>query len=247
LPPQALIINIDITDMEAQTGRFSIFSHDNRVHQVPVANSGDEVQTFPGIQFMPYLSDTVDRDKGLPTATGHLFGNAWMGARFDFPPNLDVLNFTLFSVHYSGQGPGVVQNNVEWFKSYNEKTGLVGARDHGTLKILRDKGIDVYFSGCFTLMMSMKTPKADMDKPKHIIVVDVAKENLPLSVHEHPDIEYFQSDITPRWRAKDHTQRMEYAFDLLEAYKTRALVVITSRIHAFTCNGTRRPRYFCGC
>mmetsp|Transcript_8523 Transcript_8523/g.28664 ORF Transcript_8523/g.28664 Transcript_8523/m.28664 type:complete len:621 (-) Transcript_8523:2089-3951(-) len=60
LPPDKLVSKNVLLQVN-----FSTLSFDSRVSQVHTANSGDEVQGIPGIQFMPYLSGHADRERGL--------------------------------------------------------------------------------------------------------------------------------------------------------------------------------------
>ena len=131
-----------------QQEKYGILDMQSRVRKVPVANSGDEMQGFAGAQLVPYVNEFVDRDRGASTAKSWILMNAWWGAHFEWPPNLDESHPTLTSMHYSAGGKKVVESNVNWFKEYNAKIGAVGARDTGTLAFLKSLGISTYFSAC---------------------------------------------------------------------------------------------------
>ena len=223
LPPSALIAE----NITLQV-KFSTLSFDNRIFQAHVANSGDEVQGFPGIQFMPYLSEHVDRETGLPTAKGHMFGNAWWGANFKLPDANENLDLLLLSVHFSGEGARVVQENIPWFLAYNDKKGHVGARDLHTLNFLRDLGIKTYFSGCFTLLTALQK---SVEKVRNkIVVVDVDSSHLPSHVKSDHRLTVLRANV-PTANATSIFERSRYAFSLISLY-SEAKVVITSRIHA---------------
>ncbi|CAK9107980.1 Uncharacterized protein At4g19900 [Durusdinium trenchii] len=217
----------------ASTGgkRYNTLDYSSRVKFAPVANSGDEMQGFGGVQFFPTVNGFVDSEHGLPNAKGDLVANAWWGSKFAFPPDLDRLNLTMVAMHYSAEGVGVVKLYKAWYRNeYNRLVGAVGARDTGTLKVLRSLGIRTYFSACMTLTIDLgfRAPVFDLSKNK-IVVVDVAKTDLPESVVQRA--EFFFADVHPVERKKERNGRVSYAFDLLKQYAENAKVVITARIH----------------
>lgn len=228
LLPQGLLSKENIF-----VGHFKIFSHDSRVARIRVGNSGDEIQTFGPLSFMPYVSGTIDRDKGMEEAEGYFFGNAWMGTSFSFPPKMDQANISLVSVHYSGKGFGIVKKNKGWYLKYNKVKGMIGARDTGTLQFLLNQGIEAYMSGCLTLTIGLGMKAYDnIDEPeKQIVVVDVKKKDLPFHILKDPGVIYLEAEFGGRQRTT-HLRRMENAYKMLKTYRTRARVVITSRIHA---------------
>jgi hypothetical protein len=45
------------------------------------------------------------------------------------------------------------EKTVDYFKNYVKRNGPVGARDKGTERLLKSKGVEAYFSGCLTLTL----------------------------------------------------------------------------------------------
>lgn len=212
--------------------RFGVLSYDGRAAHEKVANSGDELQGFSGLQFLPYLTDFVDRDFGLPaTPAQHLFANAWWGFNSAFPPP-SSLNAAWFSAHMSSKFQTiVVPQNIEYFRRYAAAVGPIGARDAPTLAFLKSLDLPTYQSSCFTQMLrpSGNTYKEKPDERDLIMLVDVDTKVLP------PEIAArgvrFRANVNAS-RTYDRQGRLEYAQELYSLYSTKAKVVITSRIHS---------------
>ena len=47
------------------TPHFGTFFYQTRVKKLNKANLGDEIQGFPGLQFMPFIDELIDRDNTL--------------------------------------------------------------------------------------------------------------------------------------------------------------------------------------
>ena len=218
---------------------FASFSYDHRVSITNnnEANSGDEIQSMAGIQFLPFITRFVDRDIGLPTITSptHLIANAWYGVSPEeekiggvghaFPPTRTAAeNITFASMHLSLGGKNMVTNHLEFWKDYTTTVGPVGARDLSTLKFLQGQGVPSYLSLCFTLMYQIPiAPTRDS-----ILVVDVNDTLLPKDVLQKS--ERLECNVPPPRNAHS-TLRFQYAFQLLHTYAARGKVVVTSRIH----------------
>lgn len=212
--------------------RFGTLGYDGRVGVVKVANSGDEMQGFAGVQFLPYLTDFVDRDFGLPDTTAeHLFANAWWGYSSAFPPP-DSLKAAWFSVHMSSKfQKETVPRNIEYFRKYVSEVGPIGARDYPTLIFLQKLGLPAYPSSCFTQMMKPnRLAFQDNPEPKDLIMlVDVDPTLLPQHIVERG--RQFVANVNES-HIYDRQLRLKHAHDLHQLYSSRAKVVITSRIHS---------------
>lgn len=213
--------------------KYGILDFDRRVTRLSgKANSGDEIQTFAGLQFLPYLSDYVDRENGLPTSDVNMFCNAWWGTKVAFPGHTNA-NLTFTSVHMSAGFLSVAERNKEYFQDYASKVGPIGARDFPTLHFLRKISIPAYFSNCMTQMIQTYNeegaPKSD------IVVVDTDPSVLPKYIRDTaiyfganvPEVMYIPGDSHA-----SRMNRLEYAHHLMYIYTTKTKVLITSRIHA---------------
>jgi hypothetical protein len=221
-----------IDGLNFNSTKFGILSFDRRVAVVQVGNSGDELQSFPGLQFMPYLSDFVDRDFGLKETHAHnLFANAWWGYPSAFPPPRNM-TAAFFSVHMSGKFQNtVVPKNLGYFQRYTSQIGPIGARDSPTLAFLESLGLPTYQSSCFTQMLrphgnKYKDTVHDRDL---IMLVDVEPDLLPAHVVERGQI-YMANVNSSDMNSRE--ARLQHAQELYFRYSNKAKVVITSRIHS---------------
>jgi len=226
LPPYS------ISGLDFNSTRFGILGYDGRVAETHVGNSGDEMQGFSGLQFLPYLVDFVDRDFGLPeTPAQYMFANAWWGYRSAFPPP-PSLNAAWFSVHISsGFRKTTVPRNIRYFRRYASEVGPIGARDAPTLAFLQDSGLPTYLSSCFTQMLrpSGNRYKESSNERDLIMLVDVDTSLLPPNVVARS--KQFYADVNETIMF-DRQARLEHAHGLHHLYSTEAKVVITSRIHS---------------
>jgi hypothetical protein len=242
---KAIFANYDPTNSNAEPpfleptlkfpNHYGILTYDSRVKIAKDANSGDEMQTFAGLQFLPYLTDYVDRDSGLPQAKSDFFANAWYGFPSAFPPpSLETIHPVMFSMHMSGGFLKVGQSNIKYFQEYNAMLGPIGARDLPTLAFLQKNGIDSYQSSCFTQMTQMGNfengQRLNQTTKSKIVVVDVKKNLLPPEVVEQAT--FYEANMYGKDKESIES-RLEYAYDLLRVYaSTDTKVLITSRIHA---------------
>eukprot|EP00277_Geminigera_cryophila_P012691 CAMPEP_0179434810 /NCGR_PEP_ID=MMETSP0799-20121207/19056_1 /TAXON_ID=46947 /ORGANISM="Geminigera cryophila, Strain CCMP2564" /LENGTH=607 /DNA_ID=CAMNT_0021213825 /DNA_START=1398 /DNA_END=3218 /DNA_ORIENTATION=- len=210
--------------------RYLTYSFDARIKNTGgvACNSGDEVQDFVGLQFMPYLSGFVDRDEGLPHADGWLIGNAWYGAKGTKWPPGPLARMLMVSFHTEGELIKTMKDNIQWLLKYNMEVGPVGARDLYSLREFEKMGIDAYFSLCMTLTLDFGHRKKNHTR-SHIVVVDVRKEHLPPAIRNDPSVVYVSAE---HGGCRNRTKRFERAFYLVQLYAKSAKVVVTSRIHA---------------
>ena len=221
-----------VTGLDLNSTRFGVLSYDGRVSITQVANSGDEMQGFSGLQFLPYLTDFVDRDFGLPdTPTQHLFANAWWGYSSSFPPP-PSLKAAWFSVHMSSSFKRTtVPRNIGYFRRYAFEVGPIGARDDPTLAFLQKLGLPTYLSSCFTQMLrsSGNRYKENFSERDLIMLVDVDENLLPADIVALG--KQFRADVNES-KIFDRQARLDHAQELHHLYSTEAKVVITSRIHS---------------
>ncbi|XP_064387642.1 uncharacterized protein LOC135335898 isoform X2 [Halichondria panicea] len=213
---------------------------DARVNSVKTANVGDEIQDFPGLQFLPFMDTFLDRDNIIATTKKDqavtVFFNAWWGdgrASWPPPPNVHPL---LVSIHIHLRMAAQWRKNV----AYTMERAPIGCRDTGTLKMLTDLHVPAYFSGCMTLMLQVKSKK----KTNEIFIVDVKEEYfqmLPKKIRDRG----IRVKHNLEGKARTISQgRFTVAFDIIERY-SRAKLIITQRIHsALPCVGMGTPVIF---
>jgi hypothetical protein len=188
------------------------------------ANLGDHIQSIAAEQFLPRVDTYLDRDflSMYSDVEAAIILNGWfMENPFMFPPP-ESLKPLLTSFHVADKrllSPAGI--------AYLKKHGPIGCRDFYTEELLKQHGIDAYFSGCLTL--TLEKPKKYGDK---IIAVDVCKSVLsPFGVQDVVHLTHMQHD-------------RKIAEQYLNEYN-EAQLVITKRLHvAFPCIAFKTPVIF---
>ena len=130
------------------------------------SNIGDWIQSIAQEQFYEQVETYVERES-LDTIHSdrsiNLIMNGWFMYHPECFPPAPCINPLFISFHIS---PTIAQRlltpeAVNYLKKYEP----IGARDYGTRDILRQCGIQSYFSGCLTLTLGMKfqSPKRGSD------------------------------------------------------------------------------------
>ena len=179
-------------------GAIAPLSACNAAH--PRMNIGDFTQTLVSMQLVHAWPRLLDRDNGDGSLTGAAgrvrrgavspptlaIFNAWWGQALrsssaDGCPELGShLRPVLLGVHASGAFAARLQrcpSQVAWLRSW----GPVGARDFGTLQLLRRLHVPAYFSGCPTSLLR-RPPGVVAPSDHHtapVLIVDVAENDLP--------------------------------------------------------------------
>ncbi len=237
-------------------------------------NVGDYIQSLAARQFLPQVDAFVNREALGDYSGGplKLIANGWFthnAARWVPAPEIEPL-FISFHVNNTAAPAMLDAKGVDYLKAHQP----IGCRDRFTMELLREKGIEAYFSGCLTLTLdSYKVP--DTERGDAVYIVD------PL--YGYPTYEKVTYDYRRFLRAVqsgdlfkigrrarhlagmiDHgllesaiqihqeppantytdEQKFAMAEDLLHKY-ARARLVITSRIHcALPCLALGTPVIF---
>ena len=231
---------VNLTSNAVETSHFGTLSYDKRQHVpgVQIGNIGDEVQGFPGLQYLPFLDTFLERDSLIDSQSSSkviAFFNAWWGspkATWPPPSNVDPI---MLSIHI-GEG-----TKKHWARhiDYLKQRAPIGCRDYGTLKFLRHLGVNASFSGCLTLLM--ENPNISGKRTDNIYIVDVKDslvKLLPIDVQEKA------IRVAHGISLKFDKARFTEAYRLVEMYAS-AKLVITQRIHcALPCVAMGTPVIF---
>ncbi len=225
------------------THHYGILSFDARINFTGIANLGDEIQCFSGLQFLPYSDRFLDREKlrsSPPVGNTTVFLNAWWGdPKTEWPPPDNVHPLSI-SMHFDPVFKSKVHEHTEYFK----KQGPIGARDYTTLTMFQSEGIDTFFSGCLTLMLKHPCP-TQINRNDKIYMVDLRDTNyrnmFPKKIQDESII--VGHDIS-RNNIPSLLERYQMAHDLIRKY-SEAKLVITQRIHcALPCVAMGTPVIF---
>lgn len=120
----------------------------------PMINIGDYIQSLAAKQ---YLKDPtlIERDEmnvsPLGTDTGKVIMNGWFTYKpenWPLTPNIDPL-FVAFHLNNSCVDRFFSMETIQYLQKYVP----IGCRDENTVTLLKQHGIDAYFSGCLTLTL----------------------------------------------------------------------------------------------
>ena len=241
------VVEIDFKTLSLETDQpwnhhYATLSYESRVNVTGV-NVGDEIQGFPGLQFLPFIDNFLDRDNLYSNTHNdqHIeaFFNAWWGDyRAKWPPQPNI-NPIFLSVHINDEMESIWEREVE----YLMPRAPIGCRDFNTVDFLTKHGVPAYFSGCMTLTLQWRFDRPRTDE---IWMVDV-KQNfykfLPGRIRAKV-INVAHSLSVTRFRQVEEVVRFNEAFKFIDRY-SRAKLVITQRIHcALPCVAMGTPVIF---
>lgn len=151
------------------------------VESVPRINIGDYVQALAAAQFLPHIDGFVERDElsHYTEEPCNVIMNGWyMHRPENWPPPTDKIRplFVAFHVNSLVKEQMCSKKSIAYLKQYEP----IGCRDMYTRDMLRECGVDAYFSGCLTLTLG-KTYKSDVKDGK-VYIVDV---NFPIGNRLH--------------------------------------------------------------
>ena len=223
-------------------GHFSTLSYQSRQKYVATCNLGDEMQGFGGLQFVPFIDRFIDREKVVETSGKEpvtIFFNAWWGTKqssWPPPPNVHPV---LVSVH--ADEPMFISvwgKDIDYFKSREP----IGCRDSGTLNLMRQYGVEAYFSACMTL--TIRNPNLNKPRTNDIYFVDAKHTELLPPDIVSKGIKIKQGGLSYTNVKKFNVFRFAMSYENALKYST-AKVVVTSRIHAaLPCVGMGTPVIF---
>ncbi len=133
-------------------------------------NVGDEIQSIATKQLLPRVDTYLDRDN-LNKVKSRKKIKAIMNGWFthnpeNWPPSSDIEPlFVSFHITKSASDKLTSPRSIKYFKKHEP----IGCRDYYTLNLLKDKGVNAYFSGCLTLTLEKRSLKESKEK----LIVDV--------------------------------------------------------------------------
>ena len=221
---------------------YGTLSYDTRVSDTGVANLGDEIQGFPGLQFLPFSDNFLERDNTRACNRSQnilSFFNAWWGSRYvrawPPPPSVDPI---LISIHIGDGMKSKWTHHINYLRSKSP----IGCRDYATLEFFNAHKVPAFFSGCITLLMH--TPNVDAQRTDDIYIVDVKDEYIKLLPKDVRQKGIRINHDMSAGNICDKRSRYGEAFKLMEMY-SKAKLVITQRIHcALPCVAMGTPVIF---
>jgi hypothetical protein len=207
-------------------------------------NIGDDIQSIAARQFLPKVDYYLDRDsinKYNKKSKTKIILNGWFSLN---PPVFPLKNsivplFISFHITPNHKDKLTDTESINYYKKYEP----IGCRDYYTVDLLKNKGVESYYSGCLTL-----TLKNNVQKNNKIYFVDVDDNITKKLIDKNIEANHtthllkfplFQPkpfrDIIYKLPANFFWRyyfilRLKKAQKLLDLY-AKAKLVITSRLH----------------
>jgi hypothetical protein len=191
-------------------------------------NLGDYIQSIATEEFLPEISCRFDRDTlaSIPRKRCKymLVTNGWFSHApeqcFPFSHHIIPLFYGLHITDWNNSWKHFLgHESIEYLQTH----APIGCRDRYTTKVLQDNGIPAFYSKCLSLTFPQRRvqPKKDcymVVDARHIRLPGFMKNRCAYLTHMYPD------------------KRSEYdafglARQLLQYYREKATVVITTRLH----------------
>lgn len=221
-------------------------------------NIGDYVQSIAARQFLPHVDKYLERehlDRRLDEEFKCIM-NGWYMNGVNWPPSPEI-NPLFISFHVNSKAEHILlsEKSIQYLKQHEP----IGTRDIRTMNLLKERGVNAYFSGCLTLTLG-KT-YATTENSGEIIFADpyiyenfagkvVRKIRRIMGCRFNEDLmkkkirnrykNILSNDFLDKFsvttqiekmpKTYDHEKYFKEADELLKRY-ARARVVITSRIH----------------
>lgn len=208
-------------------------------------NLGDNIQSLAAEQFLPRVDTFLNRDhlKNVQLSEPHLLIlNGWFShfPEHCFPPDPHIVP-VFWGFHISAHSQQKVLKAFLQGESlaYLQAHQPIGCRDRGTVQILRQAGIQAFYSQCLTLTFPRRQSPPKEGK---IFIVDIHRLSIP--ERYQPQIRF----LSHRAEDADGPQlKRQQAQRLLQRYREEAHLVITSRLHcALPCIAMGIPVIFVG-
>ncbi|MDT8382976.1 MAG: polysaccharide pyruvyl transferase family protein [Gammaproteobacteria bacterium] len=195
-------------------------------------NVGDEIQTLAAIHALKLLglsiSGYLDRDHPtLGNIECILIINGWFSISQETFPLDENITPVFSNIHISSTS--LTQNKLLTKEAiaYLKNNSPIGCRDRNTEKILNSLGIDTYFNYCLTLTFNRRKKEYAVSADTIFIVDLDTFVPLPKEL-KNQKIEYAKHILPAKL---SHDIKMNIAEGFLEMYRTRAKLVVTSRLH----------------
>ena len=237
-------------------------------------NVGDNIQSLAAKQFLPKVDSLLNREKlaDYEDEQTKLIMNGWFTHNTTNWVPSDKIDPLFVSFHLNNTAAPAMLNDKG--VAYLKKHAPIGCRDKFSVKTLKSKGIDAFFSGCLTLTLDSYKVN-DSERDNNIYIVDplynyprnekvfynfkafirsilngklfqLGKKKKHIKNFIDKDLINSATHINQEPPSNKYTdeEKFEMAEDLLNKY-ARAKLVITSRIHcALPCLAMGTPVIF---
>jgi hypothetical protein len=203
--------------------------------KVSTENLGDHIQIISGLRLLSRLgvepTRYIDRDNEIQSASGldkeegpvGILLNGWFKTnRAEWPPHPKFAPLIIGFHLRPFQSPELLSDaSVDFFRRHQP----IGCRDVYTETLLRSKGVEAFTSNCLSLTLSRRIEDPAAQTEVFVVSRDEhIKDHLPPSIGPYTFICHYSG-------SKDFAANMSRAEQLLEIYRSRAKLIVTTMLH----------------
>lgn len=138
--------------------------------KIATLNIGDYIQALASSQYYPQIDGFIDRDIELKDYNGEeckIIMNGWyMHNPENWPPSNKIKPlFVAFHINSTVQKDLTSESSIAYLKR-NEP---IGCRDYWTTNLLKNHGVNSYFSGCMTLTLGKTFNSLEKENKTYIV------------------------------------------------------------------------------
>jgi hypothetical protein len=203
--------------------------------KVSTENLGDHIQIISGLRLLSRLgirpTRFIDRDNQIHSASeldeergpvGILL-NGWFKAnRGEWPPHPKLAPLLIGFHARPFQCPELLSDeSIEFLRRHQP----IGCRDLYTENLLRSKGVEAFTSNCLSLTLPRRIDNSATQTELFVVSRDERiKDYLPSSLGPYIFVNHYSG-------SSDFVANMKRAEELLEVYRSRAKLIITTLLH----------------
>lgn len=133
-------------------------------------NIGDYVQALAAKQFFATTDICLERETDLKKYEGEsvkMIMNGWyMNHPENWPPSNKIVPlYVALHINRCGLPDFLDEESVDYFKRHEP----IGCRDTKSVELLKEKGVDAYFTGCLTLTLGRKYKSTQRDGKVYVV------------------------------------------------------------------------------
>ena len=189
-------------------------------------NLGDDIQSLAVSRLLPRVNGHVCREALNSVDTNCIVPmNGFFMNTNNWPPS-PFVRPVFFAFHVRPEAVDTVfsTEGIAYLKRWQP----IGCRDVGTLELMRRHGVEGYYSRCVTLTLPRRDGNPVDGEVFLVGVSDAARHALPRSLRKQAIVVDQAKVRLPITRT---SLKLALAQELLDVYRQRARLVITSKIH----------------
>jgi hypothetical protein len=189
-------------------------------------NLGDDIQSLAISKLLPRVDGYVSRESLDQVQEPCVVPMNGFFMNTDHWPPSDQVKPVFFSFHMTPASRKIICSPEGI--NYLRKAQPIGCRDRGTMAALSGYGLDVYYSRCVTLTLPRRKEEPVDGK---IFIVGIGRNERYSIPGDIRKVAITVDQAKVRLPITNTKLKLELAEELLEQYRTRAKLVITSKIH----------------